>query len=66
VVCSNCDHLKFFLNAGSGFQQFAEADPDREQFPHLRYAPFSVLFEKQTIRNWGDLRIELCRPPFSM
>lgn len=58
LVCSNCDHLKFFLDSGSGFRQFAEADPDRKQFPHLRYAPFSVLFEKQTIRNWGDLRID--------
>lgn len=58
VVCSNCDHLKFFLDTGSGFRQFAEVDPDRQQFPHLRYPPFSVLFEKQAIRNWGDLRID--------
>ena len=58
LVCSNCDHLRFFLDSGSGFQQFAEADPDRKQFPHLRYAPFSVLFEKQAIRSWGDLRID--------
>jgi beta-galactosidase len=58
LVCSNCDHLKFFLDTGSGFQQITEADPDRKQFAHLRYAPFWVLFEKQTIRNWGDLRID--------
>jgi beta-galactosidase len=51
LVCSNCDHLRFFLDTGSGFRQVAEADPDRKQFAHLRYAPFSVLFEKQTIRN---------------
>jgi beta-galactosidase len=58
LVCSNCDHLKFFLDSGSGFRQFAEADPDKKQFPHLRYAPFSVSFDKQAIRNWGDLRID--------
>ena len=58
VVCSNCDHLKFFLNSGSGFRQIAEVDPDRKQFAHLRYAPFSVLLDRQAIRNWGDLRID--------
>ena len=58
LVCSNCDHLKFFLDTGAGFKQFAEADPDRAQFPHLRYPPFSMLFEKAAIRNWGDLRID--------
>jgi beta-galactosidase len=58
VVCSNCDHLKFFLDSGDGFRPLAEADPDRKQFPHLRYAPFSVPFEKAAIRNWGDLRID--------
>ena len=58
LVCSNCDHLKFLLDTGAGFQQFAEADPDHQQFPHLRYPPFSVLFEKKAIRKWGDLRID--------
>lgn len=58
VVCSNCEHLKFFLDSGSGFRQFAEADPDRKQFSHLRYPPFSVLFDRRAIRDWGDLRID--------
>lgn len=53
LVCSNCDHLKFYMSG----QLIAEADPDREQFPHLKYAPF-----KATANNvsapWGDLRIE--------
>lgn len=57
LVCSNCDHLKFFLDGGSGFHQIAEAGPNRKQFAHLKYPPSSVLFDKQTIRNWGDLRI---------
>jgi len=58
VVCSNCDHLKFFLDSGTGFKLFAEADPDRKQFPHLRYPPFCVPFDRASIRNWGDLRID--------
>ncbi len=53
VVCSNCDHLKFFIDG----KLVAEADPDRKQFAHLKYPPFSVdlgeLFHK-----WGDLRME--------
>lgn len=58
LVCSNCDQLKFYLDTGSGFKLLAEADPDRKQFPHLKYAPFSVLLNKEQIRNWGDLRID--------
>ena len=58
LVCSNCDRLKLFLNSGKGFEQIAVADPDRQQFPHLRYAPFSVLLDKKSIREWGDLRID--------
>ena len=53
VVCSNCDHLKFYV----GEKLVAEADPDRVQFPNLRYAPF-VLEMVQDINRWGDLRIE--------
>lgn len=53
LVCSNCEHLKFYVSG----KLVAEADPDREQFKHLRYAPFSV--NLRDIRaGWGDLRIE--------
>ena len=53
VVCSNCDHLKFYIKD----KLVAEADPDRKQFEHLKYAPFTAdLSEK--IDPWGDLRIE--------
>ena len=38
LVSSNCDHLKFYVNG----KQVAEADPDRKQFPHLKYAPFTA------------------------
>jgi beta-galactosidase len=58
LICSNCDHIKLFLDSGTGFQQIAEANPDRDQFPHLRYAPFSVALDKKSIRDWGDLRID--------
>jgi beta-galactosidase len=53
VVCSNCDHLKFYV----GDKLVADVGPDRVQFPHLRYAPFVVEIE-QNINHWGDLRIE--------
>ncbi|MGA3087564.1 MAG: glycoside hydrolase family 2 TIM barrel-domain containing protein [Terriglobales bacterium] len=52
VICSNCDHLKLYIN-----DEFVEADPDRKQFPHLRYAPFVVQFSER-FHHWGDLRIE--------
>ena len=53
VVCSNCDHLKFYV-AG---KLIAEADPDRKQFAHLKYAPFTAAIGEK-IEPWGDLRIE--------
>jgi beta-galactosidase len=53
MVCSNCDHLKFYV----GDKLVAEADPDRKQFPHLKYAPFSV--DAHDVRvGWDDLRID--------
>jgi beta-galactosidase len=53
VVCSNCDHLKFYIDN----QLVADLDPDRKQFAHLRYAPF-VLEMGELFHKWGDLRIE--------
>lgn len=53
VVCSNCDHLKFYI-AG---ELVADVDPDRKQFAHLRYAPFVVELG-ELFHKWGDLRIE--------
>jgi len=53
LVCSNCDHLKFYI----GGRLVVEADPDKAQFPHLRYAPFTADLRK-AVSNWGDLRIE--------
>lgn len=53
LVCSNCDHLKFYV----ADKLVAEADPDRTQFPHLRYAPFTTRLS-HVDDAWGDLRIE--------
>ncbi len=53
VVCSNCEHLKFYIDG----RLVGEADPDRKQFPHLKYAPFSFMLGAY-LQHWGDLRIE--------
>ena len=53
VVCSNCDHLKYYI-AG---KLVAEADPNKAEFAHLRYAPFVADLGK-AVGGWGDLRIE--------
>lgn len=53
LVSSNCEHLKFYING----KLAAEADPDRKQFPHLKYAPFSADLSN-SVKDWGDLRID--------
>ncbi len=62
MICSNCDHLKLFVKNKGEWKQFAEADPDRTQFDHLQYAPFSVDLTKVDMEGrrlqWGDLRID--------
>jgi beta-galactosidase len=53
VVCSNCEHLKFYIDD----QLIGEIDPDRTQFGNLRHPPFVLQLEP--FRNgWGDLTIE--------
>ena len=53
VVCSNCEHLKFYVSD----KLVAEADPDRTEFPHLKYGPFKADLGDAT-GHWGDLRID--------
>jgi beta-galactosidase len=53
LVSSNCEHLKFYVDG----KLAAEADPDRAQFPHLKYAPFSADLSN-AMKPWGDLRID--------
>lgn len=52
-VCSNCDHLKFYI----ADKLVAEADPNKTDFAHLRYSPF-VVDLRHAVGKWGDLRIE--------
>lgn len=53
VVCSNCEHLKFYIDD----KLIAEADPERNEFGNLRHPPF--ILKLKPFRNaWGDLRIE--------
>jgi len=54
VFCSNCDHIKIYINDNL----VAEVDPDRQQFQHLRYAPFVVDVGNGLRHGWGDLRLE--------
>jgi len=65
VVCSNCDHLKFYLRTDSvesnPWDLLAELDPDRTEFDHLKYPPFILDRRKIPPSNrhgWGDLRID--------
>ncbi|HZR64655.1 MAG TPA: glycoside hydrolase family 2 TIM barrel-domain containing protein [Terriglobales bacterium] len=53
VVCSNCDHLKIYIDD----KLVADVDPDRKQFQHLKYAPFVVELG-ELFHKWGDLRLE--------
>jgi beta-galactosidase len=53
VVCSNCEHLKFYIDD----KLIAEVDPDRSEFGNLRHPPF-VLYLQPFRNAWGDLRIE--------
>src|SRR5271156_4060286 len=53
VVCSNCDHLRFFIDD----KLIADLDPDRSEFGNLQHPPFVLQLEP--FRDaWGDLRIE--------
>jgi len=66
VVCSNCDHLKFYLREHSAesaeWELLAELDPDHAEFAHLKYPPFQLNLEALDSHkfrfDWGDLRID--------
>ncbi len=53
VVSSNCEHIKLYM----ADKMIVEADPDRKQFPHLKYAPFTLNLGDPW-HHWGDLRLE--------
>jgi len=53
MVCSNCDHLKLYVDD----KLIAEVDPDRGELGKLRHPPFFL--HLHPFRSpWGDLRIE--------
>jgi beta-galactosidase len=55
LVSSNCDNLKLYLIG----QLIADAQPDREQFKHLKYAPFYPDLTKVDLSElWADLTID--------
>ena len=66
VVCSNCEHVKFYLREKSlesnPWKLIGELDPERKEFDHLKYAPFvldlSTIDQKQFDLPWGDLRMD--------
>ncbi len=53
-ILSNCEHLKIYY---AGKLQ-KEVDPDRETFPHLKYAPFTVDLGHMPQNPWTDVKIE--------
>jgi beta-galactosidase len=61
LVCSNCDHLRFFVRPSGSedatWSPLAELDPDRAEFSSLRHPPF-LLDLAGIRRQWGDLRID--------
>ena len=55
LISSNCDNLKLYLKG----QLIADAYPDREQFKHLKYAPFYPDLTKVDLSElWADLTID--------
>lgn len=53
MVCSNCDHLKFFVRG----QFIAKDDPNRTEFGNLP-RPLFHADHYRADHEWGDLRIE--------
>jgi len=59
LICSNVDTIRMTTTNKRGEHLIAEGGPDREQFPHLKYPPFTFLVGKKvTPASWGDLRID--------
>ncbi len=57
IVSSNCDHLKTYIVRDGKETLVAETDPDRNEFPFLKYGPFMV-DAGDRFHDWGDLRID--------
>jgi beta-galactosidase len=55
LLSSNVDTIRMTVLNDKGEHIIAEGGPDREQFPHLKYPPFTFVISKG---DWGDLRID--------
>ena len=53
-ICSNCDHLKIYLDGKLKW----EVDPDRATYGNLKHPPFLVNIHDLPLNPWGDLKIE--------
>ncbi len=59
LISSNVDTIRMVSLNEQGEHLIAEGGPDREQFPHLKYPPFTFLVGRKVSRQtWGDLRID--------
>ena len=54
MISSNCDHVKIYM----ADRLVAELDPDRKEFPHLKYPPFVANIRSAFSGPWGDLRMD--------
>jgi beta-galactosidase len=54
MVSSNCDKVKIYI----GDRLVADLDPDRQDFPDLKYPPFVTNLRDAIHKGWGDLKIE--------
>ena len=60
LISSNVEHIKMYSLSAEGETPLGEGDPDRKQFAHLKYAPFSIPFLRDAMNfpRWGDLRLD--------
>jgi beta-galactosidase len=59
LISSNVDTIRMVTTNDQGEHLIAEGGPDRVQFPHLKYPPFTFLVGSKVGRQtWGDLRID--------
>jgi len=59
LISSNVDTVRMVSINDAGEHLIAEGGPDRTQFPHLKYPPFTFLVGSNVSRQtWGDLRID--------
>jgi beta-galactosidase len=59
LISSNVDTVRMVTMNAAGEHPIAEGGPDRVQFPHLKYPPFTFDVGNKVSRGtWGDLRID--------